>query len=94
MNLEQLRKYKPQIEQLAAANGISDIRVFGSVARGDATDMSDVDLLVKAKKNVGWGAIGFRLDITDLLGCNVDVVNEKGINKYIAPYIMEDIVEL
>ncbi len=48
ITLEELRtKYKPQILELAAKHGVTDIRVFGSVARGEAREDSDIDFLIK-----------------------------------------------
>lgn len=60
--------------RLAASRGVSNIRVFGSVARGDATPKSDIDLLVDfAIHASGLDLIGFALDLEDLLGYQVDI---------------------
>lgn len=52
MNLEELRSYKEELLKIAAQYGASNIEVFGSVARGDATEDSDVDLLMDIEKMV------------------------------------------
>ena len=54
MNLATLRSMKPQILAIAAEHGVGNIRVFGSVARGDADETSDVDFLVTVEKPMGW----------------------------------------
>ena len=72
--LEELRKTRARILDLAKARNLDNVRVFGSVARGDATARSDIDLLVDPLP--GWSA----LDVTELmfvleqqLGRRVDV---------------------
>ncbi len=94
MNLAELRKRKAEILAIAARNGISDIRVFGSVARGEDAPESDVDLLVKVGEDVGIEFFGFHLDMEDLLGCKVDVVSDRAVNKYIRDRIFSEAVQL
>lgn len=77
--LEQLRE---QIQTIAAQYGISQIRVFGSVARGEATDESDIDLLVEMEPERSLlDRIGCIQDLSDLLTCRVDVVTLKNIRE-------------
>ncbi|MGH8687133.1 MAG: DUF6364 family protein [Burkholderiales bacterium] len=71
---------KGQIEALAAKRGLRDLRLFGSVARGEAGADSDIDLLVDAKKGTSLIEIlGFQRELTELLGRKVDVVTEGGL---------------
>jgi len=76
ITLEQLRaEYKPQIMELAKKYGMSNIRVFGSVARGDADEKSDVDLLyTPIPPNGLWEAAGMLYDLEELLKTKVDFV--------------------
>lgn len=90
MNLEELRKYKAQILDVARANGISNVRVFGSVARGEAQEDSDLDLLVSAEPGIGLKFFTFETELEALLHRKVDVVSDKYINPHIQPYIMRD----
>ncbi len=93
MNLEELRKYKPQIQNLAREYKIDpdSIRVFGSVARGDASENSDIDLLVHTLPDCGLFDLGgMYADLGELLGCKVDVVPDDSIRPRIAPYILKD----
>ncbi len=94
MNIEELRKYKPQIEQLAMENGISNIPIFGSVARGDETEDSDIDLLVDVRKNIALDFFGFHLDVEDILNKKVDFTTENAINRHIKEYVMLEAVPL
>lgn len=92
MNLKELRKFKPQIQALAREYKIDpdSIRVFGSVARGDAGEDSDVDLLVRTLPGCGLFRLGgFYVNVEKLLNRKVDVVSEGGLSPYIGPYILK-----
>ena len=94
MTLDELRKHKPQIEALAARHGITNIRVFGSVVRGEARADSDVDLLVHYTRPLPWAGVGVRREMTELLQRPVDMVDDECLHKYIGPYIVREAVPL
>ncbi|MGH9102580.1 MAG: nucleotidyltransferase family protein [Acidimicrobiales bacterium] len=72
--LQLLLAHRDEILRLAAARGVSNIRVYGSVARGDATPDSDIDLLVDFRVvDSGFDLIAFADDLEDLLGHPIDV---------------------
>ena len=74
MNLAELRKFKPQIMELASQYGVSEIFVFGSVARGDADENSDVDLLVNLKPKTSlFDLIEFQQKLEDFLHKKIDI---------------------
>lgn len=76
-SLAVLRAHRDEILRLAARRGVSNIRVFGSVARGDATPQSDIDLLVDFEVgDSGLDLIAFAQEMEDLLGYPVDVGTE------------------
>lgn len=84
-------KYKPQIYEIAKKHGITDIRVFGSVARGEAREDSDIDFLVsRAKGGDAWGIGGFYQEATKLLGHNVDITTEGGLSSYIKENVLRE----
>jgi hypothetical protein len=65
---------------IAERHGARDVRVFGSFARGDATETSDVDLLVSTTEHTSpWFPVGLKLDLEQLLGRRVDVITENGL---------------
>jgi len=75
MDLTQIRYLSPQIQQIARRHNISRLFVFGSVARGESTDHSDVDFLVEIQENASlFDVAGFSYEIEKLLGLSVDVV--------------------
>ena len=72
--LDELRARRDEILEIGARHGVFDIRVFGSVARGDAREGSDVDFLVDIEQDRSLFNLGaFYADLEDLLGCKVDV---------------------
>ena len=75
--LAELRARREEILEMASRHGVFNIRVFGAVARGDATDSSDVDLLVDVESGRSLFDLGaFYMDVRDLLGYEVDVGTE------------------
>lgn len=72
---DRLFRHRDEIHRLVTEHHARDPRVFGSVARGDATDESDIDLLVDFGPEAGLlDEVGLRLALTDLLQVPVDVV--------------------
>jgi uncharacterized protein len=92
-SLATLRAHKDEILGLAARRGASNIRVFGSVARGDATPDSDIDLLVDFKVGEsGLDLIAFAEELEALLGHRVDVGT--GVHRVIRSRVDEQAVPL
>lgn len=92
---ELLEGKREEILRIAAKHGAYNVRVFGSVARGEAGPSSDIDLLV----DVGPGRTSFfpaglLVDLEDLLGCKVDVLTENGLHWYIRDRILKEAVPL
>jgi uncharacterized protein len=75
VNIEQVRRFSPQLIKIARKHGISTIYVFGSVARGDNTAHSDIDFLVEMQEGASlFGVAGFSYESEKLLGVPVDVI--------------------
>jgi len=75
-----LSEKRDEILRIAERHGAYDVRVFGSVSRGEAGPDSDIDILVKVGPNPSsWFPAGLVLDLEELLGRKVDVVTEGGI---------------
>jgi predicted nucleotidyltransferase len=78
-SLERVRASRERILEVAARRRVSDVRIFGSVARGDATAGSDVDLLVHPAPDASlFDLAGFMAEVAELLGLHVDVVSDRG----------------
>ena len=90
-----LKAQRPAILQLAAQHGASNVRVFGSVARGEAGPESDVDLLVTlADDRSLLDLVGLWQDLEDLLEHKVDVVTDGGLNERMRERVLAEAVAL
>jgi predicted nucleotidyltransferase len=77
---ELLQAKRGEILRIAERHGARDVRVFGSAARGDATEGSDIDFLVSTRgETSAWFPAGLAEDLEALLGRKVDVVTEEGL---------------
>ncbi len=96
MGIDQLlKKRRHEILQLAQMYGVKQLRVFGSVARGEAKENSDLDLLATFEKDRNLlDLIGFRQDLEDLLGKKVDVVSEGGVSPFLRKQISQEAIPL
>jgi predicted nucleotidyltransferase len=74
------REKKHDILRLAEMYGAHNVRIFGSVARGDSRDDSDIDFLVEFDKGrTLFDFVGLRLDLQELLGATVEVVTPNSL---------------
>ena len=90
-----LREKREEILEIAARYGAYNVRVFGSVARGEAGPGSDVDFLVNMEPGRSLFDLGGLLvELQDLLGCDVDVVTEPGLHWYIREQVLSEAVVL
>lgn len=96
MKLEYLRKhYREQILALAEKYKAEEVRIFGSVARGDARPESDVDILVKFK--VGASLLdesGLNRSLENILGVHVDLLGDDAIHPAFRRHILSESVAL
>jgi hypothetical protein len=96
MGIEELLADKrDEILAIAAQHGAYNVRVFGSVARGEAKDDSDVDFLIDAGENrSSWFPVGLKLDLQDLLGREVDVATENMLHHLIRDRVLQEAIPL
>jgi len=96
MTIEQLvHEKREEIQRIATKHGVRNIRVFGSVARGEARDGSDIDFLVDTGPvTSSWFPAGLVLDLEEILGCKVEVVTEKGLNPFLKQRVLQEAVPL
>jgi hypothetical protein len=92
MNPETLLQTKRNdILRIAAQNGAYNVRVFGSVARGEARPDSDIDFLVNLEENRSLLDLARLLrELQTLLDCKVDVMTEAGLHPRIRPQVLKD----
>lgn len=90
-----IETHRAEIVSLAERYGLYDVRVFGSMARGDANENSDVDLLVTAPEGTsGFALGGLLMDVSQLLGRKVDVVTERALRPSLRGRILQEAIRL
>jgi len=90
-----IETHRAALRALALRRGVTGVRVFGSMSRGDATDDSDVDLLVTLGPGTSALALGGLLvDAQELLGRRVDVVTEASLHPALRDRVIADAVPL
>jgi predicted nucleotidyltransferase len=90
-----IKEKREEILRLAAKHGAYNVRLFGSVARGEADSLSDVDVLVDLEPGRNLLDLGgLLMELQELLGCKVDVVPEKGLRSRIRQRVLHEAVPL
>lgn len=90
-----LQKYRAEILDVAVRHGARDVRVFGSLARGEGSEGSDLDLLVKLGEGRSLlDLVGLKQDLEDLLHRPVDVVTEKALSPYLRERVLSEAIPL
>lgn len=86
-----VKQYRKQILALAKQNGVCNVRVFGSMARNEANEQSDVDFLVELEQGQSDFALGgFLEDVFNLLHRKIDVVTEKSLHPAIRDKVLSE----
>jgi len=94
-SLNQLKGRRQEILRLAEAYGARNVRVFGSIVRGEADESSDVDFLVELEPGRSLLDLGgLLMDLQKLLHCDVDVVTVKGLRERIRPRVLREAVSI
>jgi hypothetical protein len=88
-----LKEKREEILRIAADHGARNVRVFGSVVRGETDAQSDIDLLVEFEPDRSLlDHAALWLALQDLLGCKVDVVSEAGVKARLRDRILREAV--
>jgi predicted nucleotidyltransferase len=85
---------REQVLALARQQGVSNVRVFGSVARGEATAESDIDFLVDGLENSVWGGGRLLMDLQKMFGRQVDLVSLNDLHPLIREQVLAEAIPL
>ncbi len=96
MKLEELRAKRAEILELAEKHGAGNVRVFGSVARGEAVPGSDIDFLIDVvdSSKFRWAGGGLLVDLEALLGCEIDLATEPELHRLIRDQVLKEAMPL
>lgn len=89
--LQILKEHKPA---LVKRYPISELGLFGSYARGDFNDKSDIDILVDFNSSVGIRFIDLAHELEDLFQTKVDLVSRKGIKPKYLPFVEKNLIHV
>jgi predicted nucleotidyltransferase len=91
--MDRLREKQEDIMRIAESNGARNLKVFGSVARGEEGPESDIDLLVEMEPERNLLDMGrLLMDLQDFLGCKVNIVGPEGLHWYIRKKVLSEAV--
>ncbi len=95
MTLQEICSRREEILVIARKHGVREIRLFGSVVRGDSGEASDVDFLIEVEgPTTPWFPGGLVAELEALLGCRVDVVEHEAIREDMRESILREAVPL
>jgi len=90
-----LAQHRNRILEIAEKRGVRNVRVFGSFARGEEKKESDLDLLVLMQEGKDLlDLIAFTGDVKDIIGRDVDVIDERGLRPYVRNKVLSEAVAL
>ena len=93
--IELIKKKREDILRIARQHGARNIRVLGSFGRGEADEQSDIDFLVKMEAGRSLLDMGgLAMELKELLGREVDVVTDRGLNKRIRERVLREAISL
>ncbi|MEA1925023.1 MAG: nucleotidyltransferase family protein [Candidatus Altiarchaeota archaeon] len=93
-DIEEIRKIRKIILPVLKRKGVMKAGIFGSYARGEAGEKSDIDLLVEPPKGIGFGFVGIKLELEDRLNRKVDLLSYRAIHPLLKERILNEEVRL
>ncbi|WP_107666674.1 nucleotidyltransferase family protein [Cyanothece sp. BG0011] len=95
INLQHIKEKREAIIKIATKYGASNIRIFGSVARGEATENSDIDFLMDIESGHSLlHRISLIQELEDLLNCKVDVAKPQQLHELIKEQVLQESISL
>lgn len=89
-----LIKIQPKIVKLLKKEGIKKAGIFGSYARGDQKKNSDIDIVIKPTKNMGFKFAGLEIELSKKLGKKVDLVSYNGLSPHLKDKILHQEIRI
>jgi len=89
-----MKQISDKIVPILLKYGVKKAALFGSYARGDYDEKSDVDILFEPPNNIGMGVVYLQRDLESSLKKKVDLVSYNGISKYLKKYILANQAEI
>jgi len=91
---EVIGEKRERVLELARQQGVFNVRIFGSVARGEATPDSDVDFIVDGLENAVWGGGRLLMELQTLLGRQIDLVSVNDLHPLMRDQVLKEAIPL
>lgn len=89
--LEELKSKRTKILEIAAKHGVSNVRVFGSVARNEENEESDIDFLVTISPNVSlFSLVKLEISLKESLGRKVQIISDRAVNRHLKDKVFRE----
>jgi predicted nucleotidyltransferase len=93
--IDLIQQHRDAILEIATRRGATDVRIFGSVARGDASENSDIDFLVRFAETTSlWDRGGMWSDLHELLGRDIDIVDEATLRDELREEVLREAIAI
>lgn len=92
--MKDISKIRSKIKRILKKNGVAKAGIFGSYARGEQKKSSDIDILIKYPKGLGFGFAGIQLELEEKLGKKIHLVTYKSIHPKLKEQILKEEVKL
>ena len=89
-----IKKMKPTIVRILKKNGVIRAGIFGSYARGEQKKKSDIDILIKPPKGIGFGFVGIQFELERKLKKKVDLLSYRAIHPLLKDRILKEEVRI
>ncbi len=95
MNIDEVKAKREDILNIAKKHGAYNIRIFGSVVRGEAKQDSDLDVLIDLEPNRSlFDHAALMIELQETMNCKVDVVTEKGLRPRIREVVLKEAISI
>ncbi len=92
--LKDIFKIKSKINKILKKHGVVRAGIFGSYARGEQNEKSDIDILIQPPKGIGFGFVGIQFELEDKLKKKVDLLSYKAIHPLLKERILKEEVKI
>ena len=92
--MEDFEEMKKKIVKILKKNKVVRAGIFGSYARGEQTEDSDIDILVEPPRGIGFGFVGIQFELEDELKRKVDLLTYRAVHPLLKEQILNDEIKI
>ena len=92
--MDKIKELKPKIVKVLKKNDVARAGIFGSYARGEENENSDIDIVIEPPKNIGFGFAGIEFELEEALGKKVDLLSYRAIHPLLKKRILKEEIRI